>query len=55
MKYTSPIYSNDTIDTRDVICSSSSYVDERYEKSISIDPVTNEKVTNITINAGSLK
>ena len=51
MKYTSPFYSNDTIDTRDVICSSSSYVDERYEKSISIDPVTNEKVTNITINA----
>lgn len=54
MKYTSPIYSNDTIDTRDVICSSS-YVDDRYEKSISVDPVTNEKVTNITINAGRLK
>ena len=56
MKYTSPIYTNEAIETKDVICESP-YSIAHINKEI-VDPntgnVTVEKATQITVDIGKL-
>ena len=53
MKYTSPIYSKETMETVDVICASV-YASGKFNKEITEDATTNQRTTSVVIDARDL-
>ena len=54
MKYTSPIYNNETIETKDVICESIFTISNRTE-TVNVNGVeTTKDITQISVDIGKL-